>query len=347
MKKYISLFLILTLLTAFCACGETVEEPTEPMQSQTQQLTDGDAATQFAPSTSEAAEQTAAPTTAAVQPPTELPEIDIPAIEEYTLVAEETRTKSGFVFEGKKESTLTCNKIVMINKDGTTEFSISFAEDGSGLSIYTLEPDGTRYKTIAEFDRQGNLVGIFNGSGSYSSYTYADKTCVLKAYDAENTLIDMRTYYYNDKDLTERVERGDEEGVYEHYYYTYDENDRNTSLRVENDTGYILYESAYNEDGDLLSTRIEQNNEFYGLQVYTYDENGKKESYTFRNDEKAPHWADVTVYYHNVFDQDGTYLGTSEVDSQTQEVYISVAYDYVQTEYLHYAEFIKAHYMKY
>lgn len=350
MKKFISLFLVFALLTVLCACGEQNAEPTDPQQEQTQLITDSDAVTtekqEEASLTTEAASSEKNDENATTATAAELT-ADIPVLEDYTLVAEDTKTKNNFVFEGEKEQTQTCDKIVMVNKDGATEIAFSFAADGSALTAYTFQPDGSKYSSLIEFDKQGRLSGIFNGSGSYSIYTYADNTCVLEAYDADKTMIDKRVYYYNDKEQTERVERGDEESGTEIYMYTYNENDQLVSLRVENNTGYIVYDSSYTEDKSLKTTRIEQNNEFYALQVYTYDENGRLATYTIRNDENAEHWADVTVNYHNVYAEDGTYLGTSEVDSQSQEVYITVAYDYVQTEYPHYADFIETHYMKY
>ena len=357
MKKIISLFLICVMLIAFCACGDKQVEPTDPTtEAVSQSISDGNATDGNATAEAETESGTTAATDAttqqfievATQNVSDVAEATLPALEDYTFVAQETKNVTNYTFEGEKKSTKTCNKIVMVNDDGATQLSVSFAEDGSGLTVFTLNPDGTKYTTLARFDRLGRLVGIFNGSGAYSDHVYgADNTCVLQAYDANGILLDYRKYYYDDNEVTYKVERGDGQDVHETYIYSNDAGGRTTSLRVENDTGYILYDYLYDEHGNAVSRRIEQNNAFYGLQLYTYDASGNRTSYSFRNDENGPHELDMTVNYNNVYDADGTYLGTAEVDSVTGEVYIAVAYDYVETQYPHYAEFLENHFMTY
>lgn len=353
MRKFISILMICTILFAFCSCNENQSETTEP-------LTEGDS--QVVADNSEISDGNASDSdvhsaTDAVQQPSEeiatlnndvLSEVTIPAVEDYTFLAEDTNNKTNFIFEGEKKSTQTCNKIIMTTPEGATQLSISFASDGSGLTVYTLEPNGDKYTTLARFDKQGRLVGVFNGSGAYSDYTYGDdNTCVLQVYDAEGVLLDHRKYYYDDNNVTQRVEIWDGQDIVETYNYVSDDSGKIVSLRVENSTGYILYEYQYAENGMVASRRIEQNDVFYALQTYTYDNNSKRLTYTIRNDEKAPHYLDKTVQYNNVYDDDGTYLGTAEVDSETGEVYIAVAYDYVETDYPHYAEFIQDHFVEY
>ncbi len=349
MKKVIAFLMIFALLLAFCACGETTVDPTEAVSQEATQnisdgnvangtITDGDSATQeqqsyeFATST-----------------PVQKTEPTIPVLEDYTFTAEKTDNTENFVFAGETAQTQTCNRIVLTTEKGVTEIAVSFAEDGSALTVYTLEPGDKKFNTLAEFDEQGRLVSIKNGSGSYSVYTYTDNTCVLKAYTAEGTLLDMRTYYYNEDELVERVECSDEQSIYETYYYEHTEDDKIASLRVENSSGYVLYQYTYNAAGKTDRIKIEQNNEFYCWQIYTYDENGKRDSYLYRKNEnpEESHPYDMDILYYNQYDEQGTYIGTAEVDSVTNEVYLTAAYDFITTNYPHYAEFISSHYATY
>ncbi|MBQ6863320.1 MAG: hypothetical protein IJO14_03680 [Clostridia bacterium] len=358
MKRIVSIFLTCIMLFVLSSCGEQVTEPTDSVNEPTQQaISDGDVMQTTSEVTTESASEPVA-TTASV---TELPsdaetattvassseEATLPVLEEYTFVGDSTKNVANYTFEGEKIATKTCNKIIMKNDDGATQLSISFAEDGSGLTVFTLNPDGTKYTTLARFDKDGKLVGIFNGSGAYTDYTYGNNTCVQQVYDANGVQIDYRKYYYDENEITQKVERGDGTQISEVYNYTVDAEGKVVSLRVENDTGYLLYEYTYNEQGLAERRRIEENDTFYGIQLYTYDENGKRDSYSFRNDENGPHELDMTVYYNNVYDADGTYLGTAEYDSVTGEVYIAVAYDYVTTDYPHYAQFLEDHFMTY
>lgn len=346
MKKIISLFLICIMMSALCACGEKQPDPTEPVTEEaTQQISDGNAADEKI-TDGDATTQEPASYEFVTKAPVQVTEPTIPVLEDYTFTAEKTENTKNFVFAGETAPTQTCNRIVLTNEDGATEFAVSFAEDGSALTVYSLEPGDKKFNTLAEFDEQGRLVSIKNGSGSYSVYTYTDNTCVLKAYTAEDELQDMRTYYYNANEQTERVERGDEDGVYEIYYYSYTEDGKPASLRVENQTGYVFYQYTYNENGDVDRIRIEQNNEFYCWQIYTYDENGKKDSYLYRKNEnpEESHPYDMDILYYNQYDAQGTYIGTAEVDTATNEVYLTVAYDFITTDYPHYAKFINDYY---
>ena len=357
MKKLSSLIFILTIILAFCACTKMQTEQTDPSDEvistgdtvvdESNEETDTEATNEFVSET-ESTDSATHPTNEAESQITDTSvSATLPIAEQYTFTAELTKNKPNFVFEGEKKQTLTCNKIIMKNKDGVTELAISFAEDGSGLTVFMLSPDGTKNTTLARFDKDGRLVGIFNGSGAYTDYTYGDHTCIQQSYDANGVQFDYRKYYYDENEITKKVERGDGTNISETYDYTVDSEGKVTSLRVKNDTGYLLYEYTYNEQGLAERRRIEENDTFYGIQLYTYDENGKRDSYSFRNDENGPHELDITVYYNNVYDADGTYLGTAEYDSETGEVYIAVAYDYVTTEYPHYSQFLEDHFMTY
>ncbi len=354
MKKIISLFLTCLMMLAMCACGEKQPDPSDPATQSTSQnisdgnATDGDVTDAVSTPTTEPDATTQQFSEVVTQNVSDVADATLPVLEDYTFTAQETKNVTNYTFEGEKKNSKTCNKIIMVNDDGATQLSVSFAEDGSGLTVFTLNPDGTKYTTLARFDRQGRLVGIFNGSGAYTDYIYeSDNTCVMQAYDADGNLLDYRKYYYDDNEITQKVERGDGQDILETYDYVNDAGGKTTAIRIENDTGYILYEYQYDEQGNAISRRIEQNNSFYGLQLYTYDANGKRTSYSFRNDENGPHELDMTVNYNNVYAADGTYLGTAEVDSVTGEVYIAVAYDYVETQYPHYAEFLENHFMTY
>lgn len=346
MKKTIALLMIFTLLFALCACGETSTEPTAVTDNA---VTTGDVA-QVTPGnvpavTSGDAQETTAQT--ADEFTTSAADTTLPVLENYTLVAVETENKSNFVFAGVKEAVQTCNKAVIINADGTTEMSFSFAEDGSGMTMQSLQTDGNKYTALIEFDEQGRVTGLFNGSGSYSTYEYTENTCLLTAFTADGNLQDQRTYYYDENDRTQRIERADSIGIYETYIYTYNEDGTTASLFVENETGKVLYKYGYDENKNLISVRIEQNDMFYALQEFSYDANGKRITQTVRRDETAATILDSDYSYANEYDANGTYLGTIQTDNAIDRTVASASYGYVTTQYPHYAEFIREHFMTY
>ena len=343
MKKIIAFLMIFTLLFAFCACGETTVEPTDAT-ADGETVTPADVSDTHSNSDGDSVTQAAAVNTTANADASE----NIPVLEDYTLVAEQTKMKDNFVFTGEKEATLTCNHIVMVESDGTTEMALTFAEDGSGLTMYSLQSDGEIYTTQVEFDEEGRLTAVYNGSGSYSIYEYTADTCRLQTFDAEDALQDERTYYYDANGNTERVERGDADGIYEKYFYTYNEAGQAVQLRVENQSGYALYAHTYTENNLIQTTRIEQNGEFYILQEYTYDEHGNRATLnTYQNEDRTPNVLDVNVLYANEYSADGVYLGTVEKGVLNNKIYISVSYGYETTQYPHYAEFVDTYFMTY
>lgn len=355
MKKIIISLLLFCLMFTLCSCGEDQQDVTDPATDSVSEQTEAVSDTQVTEQNVSETETNTADVSESSTEAQTLPEntddlfenATIPSVESYTLTAEAVQAKANFAFKGEKKTTQTCNKIVFSNDDGITQVSFAFAEDGSGMRVVMESPDGTATETVVAFNEDGDVSDITNGSGSYSNYFYKENQTEMLAYDADGALMDRRIYYMNEKGLTERVERLEGDVVLETYVYTANELDKVQSLRVENSTGYLLYEYTYNEKGELTETRIEQNNMFYGRQVYTYDEQGNRASYTIRNLEEGEHEMDITVYYNNVYAQDGTYLGTSEVDSASGKVYISVAYDYIETQYPHYADFVKEHYATY
>ncbi len=338
MKKAIAFLMIFTLLFVFCACGETTVEPTTASD---EAVTLGNAAEVTPGNVTDITAQSADEfSTSAAQN-------ELPVLENYTLVADETKNKNNFVFTGTKEDVLTCNKAVIINSDGTTEMSFSFAEDGSGMTMQSVQADGNKYTALIEFDEQGRVTGLFNGSGTYSTYTYTDQTCLLQAFDAEGALHDQRTYFYDENERTQRIERADEIGVYEKYLYTYNEDGTTASLHVENESGYLDYTYSYDENQNLISTRIEQNGSFYALQEFTYDANGMRVTQSVRMDENTSTVLDSDYAYANEYAADGTYLGTIQTDTAIERTVASAAYGYVTTQYPHYADFINEHFMTY
>ncbi|MBE6811793.1 MAG: hypothetical protein E7523_02795 [Ruminococcaceae bacterium] len=338
MKKAIAFLMIFTLLFAFCACGGTTVDPTTASD---EAVTPGNAA-EVTPDnvTDITAQSTDEFSTSAAQN-------ELPVLENYTLVADETKNKNNFVFTGTKEDVLTCNKAVIINSDGTTEMAFSFAEDGSAITMQSVQPGGNKYSALIEFDEQGRVTGVFNGSGTYSTYEYTDNTCLLQAFYADGVLHDQRTYFYDENDRTQRIERADSIGVYETYVYSYNEDGTTANLLVENETGKVLYEYGYDENKNLISTRIEQNGSFYALQEFTYDANGKRVTQSVRMDENASTVLDSDYAYTNEYAADGTYLGTIQTDTAIERTVASAAYGYVTTQYPHYADFINEHFMTY
>ncbi len=366
MKKNIVFLLLFCLLVSLCSCTQQQIEPTDAVSESTSesvthaddsvssatdpetQPTDAVTTQTDSVSTTENTTNNTDVTTGGEQSSDSLFEnATIPAVENYTLQADEVKAKDGFVFKGEKKTTQICNKIVFSTSDGIMQVSFSFAPDGSKMRVLTEDPTGTRTQSIISFNENGDIFDITNGSGQFSNYFYRDNLVEMLAYDASGNLIDKRIYHKNANDQVEYVERSDAEGSVETYKYTLGENGLAQSLRIENETGYLLYEYTYDEYDRLICTRIEENNQFYAKQLYTYDEHNNKASYTIRNLDAGIHESDVTVLYNNVYANDGTYLGTSEVDSVSGEVYISVAYGYGETEYPHYAEFVEDHYATY
>ena len=354
MKKLFSFILILSLLTAFCACNQTGVEPTDPTDAapeasvlqDDETVTDASAVQNDADATEIAGTEQAS----TVAKPENSERYAIPDMAQLALEPDKAENKKNFTFTGEKEVVQAVCKMLVLTEDGLAQYAVDFAGDGSNLTISTLEPDGTDYHTVVEFDEQGKMIAIVNGSGNHSEYIYSENTCELRAYDADDALIDRRIYYYPNEEYrnANRVERMDENGtVLETYEHTYNEDGLELSRRVENASGYVLYNFTYNQDNKLERIRIEQNNKFYAFQIYTYDENGKRDTYLYRNDEFEDHPFDMTILYNNVYAADGTYMGCTQYDSVTDEIYISAAYEYTTTEYPHYAAFIAQHYATY